>query len=112
MTGHVRGVEPFPDKNQSANNVADASLPLLAVDNASVLDSRGSEPQKVIVIAKDNPALGEAKAKLVLVYGLEKTHLGCRRHVDAAAAKAGSYRVRAVLIKMKWNRPRHWASVP
>ena len=112
LAGHVRGVEPFPDEDQAANDVADASLPLLAVNNARVLDSRGGQPKEVIVIAEDDSALAQAERELVLVGGPEEAHLGRGRHVDPAAAKARGNGVRAVLIKMESNRPRHWPSVP
>jgi hypothetical protein len=112
LAGHVLGVEAFPNENQSANDVADASLSLLAVNSAGVLDSRGSKPQKVVVITEDDPALCEAKATLVFVDGPEKTYLGRGRHINPAAAEACGNGVQAVLIKMESNRPRHGASVP
>ena len=93
LTGQVDRVKPVPDKNQSAEDVADASLPLLAVHNAGVLNSGGSQAKKVIVIAEDDTVFGEAKAKLVLVEGPEKTHLGRRRHIDTATAESGSMEV-------------------
>ena len=112
LTGHVRGVEPFPDENQAAGDVADASLPLLAIDDAGVLDPRGCQAKEVIILAEDDSALGKTIRELVLVDGSEEAHLGCGRHIDATAAEAGGDGMRAVLIKMESNRPWHGASVP
>jgi len=37
LTGHVYRVESFPDEDKPPNNVADAPLPLLTVNDADVL---------------------------------------------------------------------------
>lgn len=107
LSSHVLRVESFPDKNESTDDVADASLALLAVRDASVLNSRGSQPKEVVVITEDDPAMSETKGKLVLVDGPEKTHLRRGCHINAASEKSCGNGVRAVLIKIKSNRPRH-----
>jgi hypothetical protein len=38
--------------------------------------------------AEDDSILSQAEGKLILVDGTKQTNLGCRRHVDATAAKS------------------------
>jgi hypothetical protein len=42
LIGHVGRITPFPDQDQSPNNVADAPLALLTIGDSGVLDTRRS----------------------------------------------------------------------
>jgi hypothetical protein len=88
LAGHVGWVEALPNQNEPTNNMADAPLALLAIDNSGVLNSGRSEPEKVVVVTEDHSTYSQAMRELILVDGTQETNLGRRRHVDPAAAKA------------------------
>jgi hypothetical protein len=80
-------VEAFPDENEPPNDVANAALALLAVNNSGVLDSGRSKPKQVVVVTEDDPAFSQTVRKLVFVAGPQETRFGRRRHKDVVSER-------------------------
>lgn len=71
----------------------------------------GMDAEKVAILSENDPAFSQFIRRLLFVDDAEQADLATRRHIDAMATEIFGDGLRAILIEVEANRPRHRPSL-
>lgn len=100
---HVSGVHHVVDQHQPANDITNRRS-LVRIDNTAVLQPVGMQPQKVIILGKQDPSLVGCELQVLEVGRAAHIRLRDGQHIDAAAAQPAGYRTADILIGVEPDR--------